>query len=282
MDLPIVFSFDVVKPDTQFLIGINGYYTLEIKPNDNKQIITEITNKNLDKFKLEDNTFLGTKIIIEEDESQSGYMFNDELIKERPILKDKNETPDQTTTEDDKFLVFDNDDESLSLNDFENGGEIFFLTENPKTDNIILSELGTFEKVNQDAYEIVPLVFDVDDESPLLVELDANSLSFLLLGYEVTKNFSKDPTTTFTTTTFTYSKTEYQTTDDLLKNQYRFRCVISNNGRIISLSTYDSTNLKQWKIFKTIIVDIPKIIGEQTVLFSIANDNDIKNITANF
>ena len=69
MDLPIVFSFDVVNPDTQFLIGINGYYTLEIKPNDDKQIITEITNKNLDRFKLEDNTFLGTKIIVEEDES---------------------------------------------------------------------------------------------------------------------------------------------------------------------------------------------------------------------
>lgn len=51
MDLPIVFSFDVVNPDTQFLIGINGYYTLEIKPNDDKQIITEITNKNLDRFK---------------------------------------------------------------------------------------------------------------------------------------------------------------------------------------------------------------------------------------
>ena len=140
--------------------------------------------------------------------------------------------------------MFDNDNETLTLNDFQNGGEIFFLTENPKTDNIIISELGTFEKVNQEAYDIVPLVFDIDDENPLLVELDANSLSFLLLGYEVTKDFSKDPTTTFTTTSFTYSKTEYQTTDELLKHQYRFRCVISNNGRIISLSTYDSANLK--------------------------------------
>ena len=59
------------------------------------------------------------------------------------------------------------------------------------------------------------------------------------------------------------------------------RFVISNDGRILTISIYDKDK-KSWKVLNTFIFNIEKINGEQTLLFSVSKTSAISNITANF
>ena len=272
---PVVFSFDVSNSDVEFLVGIHEHFTLEIKPNHNKGTISEIVNSNISFSKKDNNTFLGTKIIIEEDESSSGMILDDKILKEKPnsiykeegflIIEDKN---------------FTDAGKELTLNDLYNGAEIFFLTHEPTSSTVITSDLGTYEKANQEAYLITPYVLEANDQVTILAEVDNNSVSFLHLGNEVEKDFSKDATTIYTEKTFTYTANHYQVTDKLTA-PYKIRFVLSNDGRILTVSIYNNSK-KSWETLSTFIFNIEKIKGEQTLLFSVSKTSAISNITANF
>lgn len=201
---PLVFSFDVSDSNVEFLVGIHGHFTLEIKPNNSEGSISEIVSSNISSTKSDNETFLGTKIIIEEDESSSGLILDDTIIHEKPneIYKEDN----SLIIEDKNFTEV---GKSLSLNDLYNGAEIFFLTDEPKTTDVIISDLGLYERVNQEAYSITPFILETNDEINLLVDVDNNSISFLKLGDEVEKDFSKDVTTIYTEKTFTYTAKHY-------------------------------------------------------------------------
>lgn len=272
---PLAFSFDVSDSNVEFLVGIHGHFTLEIKPNNSEGSISEIVSSNISNTKTDNETFLGTKIIIEEDESSSGIILDDTIIHEKPneIHKENN----TLIIEDKNFTEI---GKSLSLNDLYNGAEIFFLTDEPKTTDVIISDLGLYERVNQEAYTITPFILETNDEINLLVDVDNNSISFLKLGDEVEKDFSKDVTTIYTEKTFTYTSKHYQVSDKLLA-PYRMRFVISNDGRILTISIYDKDK-KSWKTLNTFIFNIEKINGEQTLLFSVSKTSAISNITANF
>lgn len=273
---PLVFSFDVSDSNVEFLVGIHEHFTLEIKPNNSEGSISEIVSSNISNTKSSNNdTFLGTKIIIEENESASGLILNDTIIHEKPneIYKEDN----SLIIEDKNFTKI---GKSLSLNDLYNGAEIFFLTDEPKTTDVIISHLGLYERVNQEAYTITPFILETNDEINLLVDVDNNSISFLKLGDEVEKDFSKDATTIYTEKTLTYTSKHYQVSDKLIA-PYRIRFVISNDGRILTISIYDKDK-KSWKTLNTFIFNIEKINGEQTLLFSVSKTSAISNITANF
>lgn len=272
---PLVFSFDVSDSNVEFLVGIHGHFTLEIKPNNSEGSISEIVSSNISNTKTDNETFLGTKIIIEEDESSSGIILDDTIIHDKPneIYKEDN----SLIIEDKNFTEV---GKSLSLNDLYNGAEIFFLTDEPKTTDVIISDLGLYERVNQEAYTITPFILETNDEINLLVDVDNNSISFLKLGDEVEKDFSKDVTTIYTEKTFTYTAKHYQVSDKLTA-PYRIRFVISNDGRILTISIYDKDK-KSWKTLNTFIFNIEKINGEQTLLFSVSKTSAISNITANF
>ena len=177
---PLVFSFDVSDSNVEFLVGIHGHFTLEIKPNNSEGSISEIVSSNISNTKTDNETFLGTKIIIEEDESSSGIILEDTIIHEKPneIYKENN----TLIIEDKNFTEI---GKSLSLNDLYNGAEIFFLTDEPKTTDVIISDLGLYERVNQEAYTITPFILETNDEINLLVDVDNNSISFLKLGDDI-------------------------------------------------------------------------------------------------
>ena len=171
--------------------------------------------------------------------------------------------------------------------------DIFFLTKEPKSDKVIKSELGSFEQKEENSHTITPFVLSFEEENPILIELEKDSMSFLLLGHEVTRDFKKSPTTIYSKYTpisideddykkSTYKEVfDYQSTQDILIAPYRARFVISNGGRIISLSIYDKKS-RVWKIVKTFIWDIEKITKEHRIVFSIDTPSKISNITSNF
>lgn len=269
VEQPVVLSFDVSKKDMSFVLGLEDSIQLSIDTNNNTDSITEIIENSLisdPDTTHEDNTFGGEKVIIEQDESQSGVLdSNNTIIKDRPDLIEKS----------DNFIVF-----SDSLNSISNGSVIFFLTETPSSDNVIYSELGTYEQKYGDSITITPFVLDSCNNDPLLIDVDDQSLTFLLLGHECTKDFSLSPTTVFTKKVNDNKSFEYQQTNEIT-DSYRARFVISNNGRIITFSVYNNDN-KNWDVIKELVFDTEKINGKHHVVFSVNDTQAISNITANF
>lgn len=269
VEQPVVLSFDVSKKDMSFVLGLEDSIQLSIDTNNNTDSITETIENSLisdPDTTHEDNTFGGEKVIIEQDESQSGVLdSNNTIIKDRPDLIEKS----------DNFIVF-----SDSLNSISNGSVIFFLTETPSSDNVIYSELGTYEQKYGDSITITPFVLDSCDNDPLLIDVDDQSLTFLLLGHECTKDFSISPTTVFTKKVNDNKSFEYQQTNEIT-DSYRARFVISNNGRIITFSVYNNDN-KNWDVIKELVFDTEKINGKHHVVFSVNDTQAISNITANF
>lgn len=269
VEQPVVLSFDVSKKDMSFVLGLEDSIQLSIDTNNNTDSITETIENSLisdPDTTHEDNTFGGEKVIIEQDESQSGVLdSNNTIIKDRPDLIEKS----------DNFIVF-----SDSLNSISNGSVIFFLTETPSSDNVIYSELGTYEQKYGDSITITPFVLDSCDNDPLLIDADDQSLTFLLLGHECTKDFSLSPTTVFTKKVNDIKSFEYQQTNEIT-DSYRARFVISNNGRIITFSVYNNDN-KNWDVIKELVFDTEKINGKHHVVFSVNDTQAISNITANF
>lgn len=269
VEQPVVLSFDVSKKDMSFVLGLEDSIQLSIDTNNNTDSITETIENSLisdPDTTHEDNTFGGEKVIIEQDESQSGVLdSNNNIIKDRPDLIEKS----------DNFIVF-----SDSLNSISNGSVIFFLTETPSSDNVIYSELGTYEQKYGDSITITPFVLDSCDNDPLLIDVDDESLTFLLLGHECSKDFSLSPTTVFTKKVNDNKSFEYQQTNEIT-NSYRARFVISNNGRIITFSVYNNDN-KNWDVIKELVFDTEKINGKHHVVFSVNDTQAISNITANF
>lgn len=269
VEQPVVLSFDVSKKDMSFVLGLEDSIQLSIDTNNNTDSITETIENSLisdPDTTHEDNTFGGEKVIIEQDESQSGVLdSNNNIIKDRPDLIEKS----------DNFIVF-----SDSLNSISNGSVIFFLTETPSSDNVIYSELGTYEQKYGDSITITPFVLDSCDNDPLLIDVDDESLTFLLLGHECSKDFSLSPTTVFTKKVNDIKSFEYQQTNEIT-DSYRARFVISNNGRIITFSVYNNNN-KNWDVIKELVFDTEKINGKHHVVFSVNDTQAISNITANF
>lgn len=270
VEQPIVLSFDVAITDTSLSFGIENYISLTVDLNENTGDITEIIENSLisdENSTHENDTLGGEKVIIEQDESMSGVVDGDgNIIADRPALIGKSS---------DNYIEFDSDISNLS-----NGSVIFFLTENPLTDNVIYSELGVYEERYKGAVTITPFVLEFEENNPILLDVDEHSLSFLLLGHECTKDFSKSPTTKYTKTVKDSSSFEYQDTNQISES-YRARFVISNNGRIIAFSVYNKDS-KQWDVIKELIFDTEKIDGKHHVVFSVSEPNAISNITANF
>lgn len=279
---PIVLSFDSNSNNLSLEIGLkeqftdNPHFLLEIKNDVNSGTFVEIVENSINKNKShENNTFAGEKVIIEQDESSSGVIFNDKIFIKRPELLDSN----------DGYITFDGDLENLS-----NGSIIFFLNNKPTSEEIIYSELGIYEKRDEDAHDITPFVLSFEDENPLLLDVDKDSLSFLLLGNEVKRDYSKTPTTIYKKKTITDTSYEYQSTKNSFSkspykldssDSYRIRIVISNYGRIISYSVFNKIS-KNWDTFKSLIFNVSKAQGSNyNVLFSV-DDSEISNITANF
>lgn len=272
---PAIFSFDVSSDQIDLSISLlnpqNNKKSIELNINTNKKSgsLTEIVENvfpNSQNFNNhEDNTFAGEKVIIEYDESSSSP---------KPEILSK--------TEDGTIWV------DSSLNELQNGSLIFFLTENPKTDNVIHSQLGTFEQKDPQAYTITPYVLTCNESSSTtdtigLLGIDDDSLTFILLGNEVTKNYANSPTTIYSKSIGSSSgKTttkEYQSSKDLIKSPYRGRIVISNDGRMVSFSIYN-TSTKKWDTIKNFIFNIPKLTGERYII--VETNATLSNITANF
>ena len=272
---PIALAFDVnSKSNIELGIALrspegNIPYELVIKSNIAEGSVSEIIENSLNhSSNHEDNTFCGEKVIIEADESKSGIpsIINGNVTYHRPSLKSRT----------DGYYNF-ND----SLSEAENGSLIFFLTDSPKTDNVIYSNLGTFEQKNEEAHSITPFVLEFENDNPILLDIDKDSISFLLLGHEVERDFSKCLTTTYEKIVDGVTTTEYQTVSDILKPPYRARFVISNGGRMVSFSVYNKEK-KVWDCVKSLVFDIEKLEGKWNVVFSTDSPDYIRNITANF
>lgn len=272
---PIALAFDV-NSKSNITLGIalrspegDIPYELIIKSNIAAGSVSEIIENSLNhSSNHEDNTFCGEKVIIETDESKSGIPFdiNGNVTYYRPSLESRT----------DGYYNF-ND----SLSEAENGSLIFFLTDSPKTDNVIYSNLGTFEQKNEEAHSITPFVLEFENDNPILLDIDKDSISFLLLGHEVKRDFSKCLTTTYEKKVDGVTTTEYQTVSDILKPPYRARFVISNGGRMVSFSVYNKEK-KVWDCVKSLVFDIEKLEGKWNVVFSTDSPDNIRNITANF
>lgn len=273
---PAIFSFDVSSDQIDLSISLlnpqNNKKSIELNINTNKKSgsLTEIVENvfpNSQNFNNhEDNTFAGEKVIIEYDESSSSPK------------------PDILSKSEDGTIWVDS-----SLNELQNGSLIFFLTENPKTDNVIHSQLGTFEQKDPQAYTITPYVLTCNESNSTtdtigLLGIDDDSLTFILLGNEVTKNYANSPTTIYSksigsSSGKTTTTKEYQSSKDLIKSPYRGRIVISNDGRMVSFSIYN-TSTKKWDTIKNFIFNIPKLTGERYII--VETNATLSNITANF
>lgn len=272
---PAIFSFDVSSDQIDLSISLlnpqNNKKSIELNINTNKKSgsLTEIvenvfpSSQNFNNH--EDNTFAGEKVIIEYDESSSSPK------------------PDILSKSEDGTIWVDS-----SLDDLQNGSLIFFLTENPKTDNVIHSQLGTFEQKDPQAYTITPYVLTCNESNSTtdtigLLGIDDDSLTFILLGNEVTKNYANSPTTIYSKSIGSSSgkitTKEYQSSKDLIKSPYRGRIVISNDGRMVSFSIYN-TSTKKWDTIKKFIFNIPKLTGERHII--VETNATLSNITANF
>lgn len=264
---PLTFSFDIMTPKIKLGVSLKNSVnetpiSMLIDNNVSTGEISEIIENTLNtESNHENDTFCGEKVIINANESDSS---------DRPILDSYN----------DNLYTFNG-----SLNDLSNGSMIFFLTDSPKTDNYITSSLGTFELKNPEAHEIIPIIAEIEDDTSLMLNLDKNSISFLLLGNEIKRDFSKCPTTIYEKITnhdgIVSETTEYQNTKEIINVPYRIRFVISNDGRMISFSQYDKES-KTWKCIRNHIFDIPKLKGEYKIVFSTDKPQMISNITSNF
>lgn len=284
---PIVLSFDINKPSLSLVFGLavsntnsdfNTSMSLEIDINKKSGSFTEIIENTINKDTThENNTFLGKKVIIEHEESKSGVLNSkNEIISPRPNL---------TEYDSDNYVVFDNSLENLS-----NGSVLFILNDEPKTNNVIFSELGTYELADENAFSITPFVLSADNENPLLLDVDNDSLSFLLLGNEVKQDFSKLPTNIFTKQFSSQTDEEndstqtYKEYDSKLNDytpSYRCRFVMSNNCRNISFSVYEKST-KSWKVIKNSIYNIAPISDKKKIIFGVTDPSYVSNITANF
>lgn len=273
---PIALAFDV-NSKSNISLGIslrsskgNIPYELIIKTNIASGSVSEIIENSLNHSPAhENNTFCGEKVLIETDESESGIIstdINGNITYHKPTLSSRT----------DGYYIF-----NESLSQAENGSLIFFLTDSPKTDNVVHSNLGTFEQKDEEAHSITPFVLEFENNNPILLDIDKDSISFLLLGNEVTRDFSKCLTTTYDKKVEDVTVTEFQTVSDILKPPYRARFVISNGGRMVSFSVYNKEN-KVWDCVKSLVFNVEKIEGKCDVIFSTDSPNDIINITANF
>lgn len=291
---PIVLSFDINKSSLSLVFGLavsntnsnfNTSMALQVDIHKNSGSFVEIIENTINKSSThENNTFLGKKVIIEHEESKSGVLNSkNEIISPRPKL----EKYDSET----HYVSFEN-----TLNELSNGSVMFMLTDEPKTNNVIYSELGTYELADENAFTITPFVLAADNENPLLLDVDNDSLTFLLLGNEVKQDFSKQPTNIFTKTFSSQSYKEYDSklndytsklNDDTQNNDnqsYRCRFVMSNNCRNISFSVYENST-KSWKVIKNSIYNIEPISDEnkmQKIIFGVTDPSYVSNITANF
>lgn len=278
IEQPAVLSFDVSNSKLKMEFGVKFSNTLEVDTNNNTENVTEIIENSLNhNTSHEDNTFCGEKVLIECNESASGLIDeNNELINRPNLIGIQN-----------NFITFSN-----YLSNLTNGSVIFFLTQSPSTDNIIHSELGIYEEKYKDSINITPFILGIDEEEDttnddyaLLLDVDDTSLSFLLLGHECSKNFSISPTTIYkkkakqNSVKYVYS-TEYQETPQITDN-YRGRFVMSNNGRIVTFSIYN-TETKIWDIVRELVFDSEKIHGKHHIIFSVSDSSAITDITSNF
>lgn len=269
---PVILSFDVPNDKITFELSLidantkSKSITINIKTNQNTGTFTEIVENSINNSTShEHNTFQGEQVIIEQEESLSGIISNGILIdNKRPAVE----------SNDKGFITFEN-----NLSNLTNGSLIFFLTDNPTSDNVIHSNLGTFEQKDKDAYQITPFILSESNSNPIVFDITDDSLSFILLGNEVTKSYSKSPTTIYTTTNDSQVSNQYQGTKEILKSPYRCRFVISNNGRMLSFSKYNKESNK-WENVKSFIFNIEKITTPQKL--QINTTSNLTNISANF
>lgn len=269
---PVILSFDVPNDKITFELSLidantkSKSITINIKTNQNTGTFTEIVENSINNSTShEHNTFQGEQVIIEQEESLSGIISNGTLIdNKRPAVE----------SNDKGFITFEN-----NLSNLTNGSLIFFLTDNPTSDNVIHSNLGTFEQKDKDAYQITPFILSESNSNPIVFDITDDSLSFILLGNEVTKSYSKSPTTIYTTTNDSQVLNQYQGTKEILKSPYRCRFVISNNGRMLSFSKYNKESNK-WENVKSFIFNIEKITTPQKL--QINTTSNLTNISANF
>ena len=187
---PIILSFNVNEDKIDLKISLIDSVSniknssLTIKTNQNSGSHTEIIENNINHSTThENNTFQGEKVIIEIEESNSGFFENGIFNNKKPtVLSNEN-----------NIITLDS-----SLENLTNGSIIFFLTEEPSSDNIIHSNLGTFEQKDAESYSISPFVLSDENEIISLLEINDDSLTFLLLGNEVTKDYSISSTTIYT------------------------------------------------------------------------------------
>lgn len=278
-DSPIILAFDV--QDDKFNITLSLFDTellnetlsINIDTNKNTGTHTEVIENNfLNSLENhEDGTFQGEFVIIETEESNSGYISSGQLINKRPEVSSNNNS----------IITF-----NESLSNLTNGSIIFFLTEEPKTDNVVHSNIGVFEERDAIAYEITPFILselgneNADNNNSILLDLDDDSMTFLLLGNEVKKTYQKSPTTIYKKNVQDQVFYEYQSnTKELLKAPYRCRFVISNGGRMITFSKYNKSTHK-WDCIRNFILNIQEVKEKQRI--QITTNNIISNITANF
>lgn len=276
----LTFAFDVSSDKMLMQIGLcdsKGFQpaTLTINTNVNDGLISEIIENNInDNPNHQNNTFCGEHVIIEANEQDSGIKVGDSLESLNLIQIDE-----------DNNYVFENVSQNASLENAENGSLIFFLTDSPKTEEYISSDLGFYEQREKDAHEITPLILCHEYNYPIMENYDDDFISFIELGHQVTRDYSASPTTIYTTVInssdgISFTK-EYQSIEDILTSSYRARFVISNNGRMISFSVFNKEKLV-WENVKSIICNIPKLNGEYHLVFSVDKPTNIRNITANF
>lgn len=259
---PLTFSFDVESYNNNFNVTLEDLssskrpFSLTIDTNKQSgtktEIIENIFNNKQDNHI--DNSFGGEKVMVYYDESISGI---------KSISEDG-----KTIYSGPSFIEIENGYRTYSgsLETLESGAQLYFLTTSPKSDNVIINELGTFEKRDAEAYKITPFIIEVEKNVPLLLEADDNSVYFLVLGHEVTKDYSLSNTTEYTVMTNDDYKNEFQTTQDILKVPYRARFVISNDGRSLSFSRYNEDK-KIWECVKNFLFNIPKVSNDGYILF---------------
>lgn len=272
---PVILSFDV--PQNNINLTISLISTVDNSKDISLNINTNVSNGSLaetvenvlsSQYEThENNTFAGIPVIIETEESKSGIIENGNVINKRPTITKRDEN---------NFIYLD-----TTLDKLSNGSLIFFLTDNPQSDNVIHSQLGTFEQKDEDAYEITPFILcSENDNTPLLLDISDDSLTFLLLANRVERNYKKSPTTIYTKTSKNnISSKEYQSTNDILKAPYRARFIISNNGRMLSFSVYNKIT-NTWNTVKNFIFNIPKIEDDRYIMLE--TSNTFTNVTANF
>lgn len=268
---PIILSFDVNDYKLDFKISLIDAVSkiknssLSIKTNHDQGTYTEIIENQINNSSNhENNTFQNEKVIIEIEESESGYYLNDVFYHDKPSMLSK----------ENDIITLDSSLENLS-----NGSMIFFFTKEASSDKIIYSNLGIFEQKDEESYSITPFVLSDENDVVSLLEIDNNSISFLLLGNEVSKDFSISNTTIYTKEHDTTITNDFQNTSDILKPPYRCRLVISNDGRMVTFSKFNTTS-KKWELVKNFIFNMSKILKKQKI--QIETENELTNITANF